>query len=290
VFADAGITWEALSGWLQGPMDAKAWEAVIPSMGVMALIRNLRNFDEAGVSDQAAASVVAKLASAEDVAKSRAFPFRFFSAYLAAPSLRWGWALEQAVRHSTANIPTLGGRTLVLLDTSASMRSSVSEKSSVECVDVGAVFASALAVAGEKVDLWEFADTTQRFPLNTAQGVLKTAEALRNRIGQVGHGTETIQALKQAYDGHDRVVIVTDMQAFVDHYGYRTAWGSNRRPASINDAVPASVPMYGINPVGYSSTGLDLSQPNRLEIGGFSDKLFTMIAMLEKGKNAGWPF
>jgi hypothetical protein len=31
--AAAGITWEALAGWLQGPMGAKAWEAVIPSMG-----------------------------------------------------------------------------------------------------------------------------------------------------------------------------------------------------------------------------------------------------------------
>ncbi|MGW5634638.1 TROVE domain-containing protein, partial [Streptomyces sp. NPDC003832] len=48
--AAAGMTWEALAGWLQGPMDRAAWEAVIPSMGPMALTRNLRNFDEAGVS------------------------------------------------------------------------------------------------------------------------------------------------------------------------------------------------------------------------------------------------
>src|SRR5690606_32727311 len=34
----AGITWEALAGWLQGPMDAQAWSAVIPSMGYMALL------------------------------------------------------------------------------------------------------------------------------------------------------------------------------------------------------------------------------------------------------------
>ena len=46
----AGATWEWLSGWLAGPMDAKAWDAVIPSMGYMALLRNLRNFDDAGVS------------------------------------------------------------------------------------------------------------------------------------------------------------------------------------------------------------------------------------------------
>ena len=49
LFGDAGMTWEALSGWLQGPMDKIAWEAIIPEMQVFALVRNLRNFDEAGV-------------------------------------------------------------------------------------------------------------------------------------------------------------------------------------------------------------------------------------------------
>jgi hypothetical protein len=29
----AGMTWESLAGWLGGPMDRAAWEAVIPSMG-----------------------------------------------------------------------------------------------------------------------------------------------------------------------------------------------------------------------------------------------------------------
>src|SRR5690606_39229082 len=59
--AAAGLTWEALAGWLQGPMDKAAWEAVIPSMGAMALVRNLRNFDEAGVSDEVAARVAARI-------------------------------------------------------------------------------------------------------------------------------------------------------------------------------------------------------------------------------------
>lgn len=48
--AGAGFTWERLAGWLQGPMDAAAWEAVIPSMGLMALARNLRNFATPGRS------------------------------------------------------------------------------------------------------------------------------------------------------------------------------------------------------------------------------------------------
>jgi hypothetical protein len=50
-----------LSGWLPGGMDAQAWEAVIPSMGVMALVRCPRNFDQAANSDLAVEAVIAKI-------------------------------------------------------------------------------------------------------------------------------------------------------------------------------------------------------------------------------------
>ena len=53
--------WERVAGWLPGGMDAEAWEGVIPNMGVMALIRNLRNFDAAGISESAIDAVTAKL-------------------------------------------------------------------------------------------------------------------------------------------------------------------------------------------------------------------------------------
>jgi TROVE domain len=66
----AGMTWEAVAGWLQGPMDAAAWTALIPTMGYVALLRNLRNFDEAGVPDDVASTVAARLAGPEQVARS----------------------------------------------------------------------------------------------------------------------------------------------------------------------------------------------------------------------------
>src|ERR1051325_10025225 len=117
----AAMTWEALAGWLQGPMDAAAGEAIIPSMGVMAMARNLKNFDEAGVSDAVAAQICARFADPEQVQRSRMFPFRWWAAYKHAPSLRWAHALEQALGHSLANVPRLKGSTLILVDRSPSM-------------------------------------------------------------------------------------------------------------------------------------------------------------------------
>jgi TROVE domain len=71
---DAGFSWERLSGWLPGGMDGEAWEAVIPSMGVMALVRNLRNFDRAAISEAAIEAVIAKITDRAEVAKARLFP------------------------------------------------------------------------------------------------------------------------------------------------------------------------------------------------------------------------
>lgn len=289
----AGMTWEALAGWLQGPMDAAAWEAVIPSMGLMALTRNLRNFDEAGVSDAVAAQVAARLADPEEVRRSRQFPYRFLSAYRAAPSLRWGHALERALAASTSNIPRMPGRTLVLVDTSASMRGRVSAKSQIRHVEVGALFAVALAARGCQVDLVGYADGVFRHPLVKAGSVLRQAGEFCQRIGEVGHGTETVAALKTAYDMHDRVVIVSDMQAFA-HPGYgaaaRRSVLGHTRVVSVSEAVPVNVPLFGINTSGYAQASIDTSQPNRYEIGGFSDQLFTMVDLLSRGRDAGWPW
>lgn len=284
-----GFTWEQVAA--MGPMDAAAWEALIPHMGLMALVRNLRNFDEAGVSDAAAEHVTGRLADPEQVLRSRMFPYRFWSAYqqlVTAGSLRWGYALEKALTAATGNIPALPGRTLVLVDTSASMRGSVSGRSTVRHIDVAALFGVALAhrCGAANVDLIGFADEVFRHAIPAGGSVLPAMDSFTRRIGEVGHGTRIIEALGRTYAGQDRVVILTDMQTFPrrsDYYGDHTA-------TTVNAAVPAQVPIFGVNLAGYKTTAIDTGLPNRYEIAGFSDQMFTMIDMLGRGGNAGWPF
>lgn len=91
---------------------------------------------------------------------------------------------------------------------------------------------------------------------------------------------------KAAYEGHDRVILVTDMQAFPDRGGYSYYAGNY----GASEAIPANVPFFGINPGGYAAGGLDLSKPNRFEIGGFSDQVFRMIGLLAQGQSGNWPF
>lgn len=280
----AGMTWEDVLS-LAGARLRKdlLWEALIPVMGLMALARNLRNFDEAGISDAAAAVVCARFADPYQVLRSRMLPFQWLAAYHEAPSLRWGAALAKALQTSLANIPAFPGRTLVLVDTSSSMSGrTLSAKSKVTPLLAGAMFGVALAVAGQdtaltkwSVDLYGWADYAFAHQVPKGASLLRETTRLVSRQGEAGHGTRMAASLRQTYAGHDRVIVISDMQTM---------------DGQVTEAIPGSVPLYGFNLGGYGPTAVDFGQPNRVELGGLSDVTFKMIPLVEQGKACDWPF
>lgn len=277
VLESAGMTWEQVSSW--GKFTAKTWETLIPSMGYMALLRNLRNFQEAGISAAATKMVVDKLSDPEEVAKSRQLPFRFLSAYMNAEGAQWALALETALQLSTANIPALPGRTLVLVDVSGSMVVALSPKSKMRVTTMGALFGVALAAKGNSVDLYGFDNNTFKHEVKKGSSILRGAEAFDRKA--TGGGTETTKALKSTWAGHDRVIIITDEQTFGPNRG---DWQGN-----VGDQVPEHVPVYAFNMVGYAPAMLDTSA-TRHQLGGLTDHTFSMIPLIEAGQRAQWPW
>ncbi|MFF5448343.1 TROVE domain-containing protein [Streptomyces sp. NPDC012888] len=273
--AAAGMTWEALAGWLRGPMDAAAWEAVIPSMGPMALLRNLRNFDAAGVSDEVAARVAERISAPEEVARSRQFPFRYLAAHQHAPSLRWAYPLERALGHSLANVPALPGRTLVLVDRSGSMFwAAASQRSKLNRADAAALFGTALALRADHADLVEYGTSSAAVPYRRGESVLKVLE----RFHDLG-GTDTTGAVRAHYRGHDRVLIVTDEQH-----------GPAAHPDGPTSQVPADVPVYTWNMAGYRVGHGPSGGAHRHTFGGLTDAAFRMVPLIESGRSADWPW
>ncbi|MDH6578776.1 TROVE domain-containing protein [Kitasatospora sp. MAP5-34] len=271
--AAAGMTWEALAGWLQGPLDAPVWEAVIPSMGSMALVRNLRNFDQAGVSDEVAAEVARRISNPAEVKRSRQFPFRYLAAHRHAPSLRWGHPLELALRHSLANVPSLPGRTLILVDRSGSMFDRPSAQTDLNRADSAAVFGTALKIRAADADLVQFGTGSYGIEVGKGEPVLKVLK----RFGNLG-GTDTAKAVRTHYQGHDRVVIVTDEQA-------HQSWGGD--PLA---EIPANVPVYTWNLAGYRTGHAPSGGAYRHTFGGLTDAAFRLIPLLEAGRDAAWPW
>jgi hypothetical protein len=284
----AGMTWEDVLS-LAGSKAAKRdlWASLVPLLGYFALVRNLRNIDEAGVPDDVAAKAAARIADPEQVRKSRLFPFRFLAAYRAAPSLRWGHSLELALNASLANVPALTGRTLILVDRSGSMFGPVSEKSGLNRADSAALFGSALAVRAEHADLVEFGTGSQLvLPTDAAKAYGHSEPLLKmvQRFGNLG-GTDTAGAVRKWYRGHDRVVIVTDEQA---SGGY---WGNSfegRAGGPVLGAIPETVPLYTWNLAGEKLGHGPSGQGNRHTFGGLTDHAFRLIPMLEAGQNARW--
>ena len=269
--ASAGMTWESVSGWLQGPMDAAAWEAIIPSMGYMALLRNLRNFEQAGVSKEVMATVLTKLADPEEVAKSRQFPIRFHSAFKNIDNLKAKAALEDAIAGTLQNVPSLKGRTLILVDNSGSMTSHNSKNSELTFAEQAGLFGAALALRAESADLYRYGTGSQKVDFNKTTPVLELARKFKADMG----GTETFKTLDSTYSNHDRVVILTDEQA--NAYGRKPA-------ATINK------PIFTFNVAGYSVGQLPTGTDNRYTFAGLTDAGFKLIDLIERGQNEDWPF
>lgn len=273
----AGLTWEVLSGILPGGMDSKAWEAVIPAMGYMALLRNLRNFLQAGVSAPTLNGVLARLSDPEEVAKSKQLPMRFLSAYHAnKDNLKVAAALEEALNHSLKNVPALDGNTLILVDRSGSMFGSVSQKSGLNFADTAALFGSALAVRAENATLVAFGSTSEEVSFSKTSSILP----LMRKFKDLG-GTNTVQAIQTHLTSqHTRVIVLTDEQ--YNGYWYRTS-------KTPSETVPANIPMFTWNLVGYEA-GQSGDTKNRYTFGGLSDASFSQIDLVERGNAGNWPW
>lgn len=273
--ASAGVSWERLSGWLPGGMDAEAWEAVIPSMGVMALVRNLRNFDQTGISTAAVDAVIAKITDADQVANARLFPYQVWAAYQAAPSDDWKRALGVTLEHTVANVPALDG-TLVLVDTSGSMQATVSGRSTMTRVEVAAVMAMATAKRASNVDVVIYGHTSTNLGSMPGTSVLGGVARVVQSVGSVGHSTMGHTAIKRWFDPkrHRRVVVFTDDQ--------QQDSGRVRL-----DHVPL---IYTFNLAGYRPSALPAGEHGRYTLGGFSDATFRVMDVLENGQSADWPF
>jgi hypothetical protein len=272
---EAGYSWERLSGWLPGGTDAEAWEAVIPSMGVMALVRNLRNFDQAGIGTGVVDAVIGKITNAHEVARARLFPYQVWAAYKHAPSDNWKRALGSTLELTIGNIPALDG-TLVVIDTSGSMQATVSGRSTMTRVEVAAVMAMATAKRASDVDVVIYGETNALVRDLAGMSVLGGVDQVVRSVGSVGHATYGHTAIARWFDPkrHRRAVIFTDDQ---QHDSGRVEL----------DHVPL---IYTFNLAGYRPSALPAGERGRYTIGGFTDATFTVMKVLEDGRTAAWPF
>ena len=238
-------------------------------------MRNLANCDQAGISEAAVDTVIAKVTDPSEVARARLFPYQVWAAYKNAPSDNWARALGSTLDLTLANIPALDG-TLVVIDTSGSMQGAVPGRSKMARVEVAAVMAMATANRAKDVDVVIYGQSNALVQGLDGMSVLGGVAKVVASVGSVGHATFGHTAIARWFDPkrHQRAVIFTDDQ---QHDSGQVNLGH--------------VPMvYTFNLAGYRPSALPAGERGRYTLGGFTDAIFTAMTVLEGGREADWPF
>lgn len=285
----AGMTWEDALSLGGSKLDkGKLWDALVlgNSVGHMAMLRNLRNMQEAGVSKATIAKVQADLCNPEIVAKGRQFPFRYWSAYKNATGMQWGSSLEEALTLSVGNIPLLSGRTDVYIDTSASMEARMSDKSTIRRAEAGALFGIATAMRNPDSRLFIFGDNVKEINIDRGGSLLRQIESVNRKIGSVGHGTNTAQSIRSTTSASTkRAVVFTDMQSM----GTRS-YGGYGYGGDVSGAVDKNVYLYAFDLSGYAQGDIPSGDGRRHQLAGLTDSAFRMMDLIERSHRAAWPW
>lgn len=170
-------------------------------LGALALLRNLRNMQQAGVDVGLIREGLATMKT------ERVLPFRFITAARYAPNLEP--ELEKAMFRCLESQEKLAGKTVLLVDNSGSMYAQISAKSELQRVEA----ACALAML-----LREICDECQVVTFGTTAGLVRPRRgfALRDEVvnSQHGGGTNTDLGLAIAQkEGYDRCIVITDEQS-----------------------------------------------------------------------------
>lgn len=269
------------------------WEELVNSnkLGYMALLRNLRNILNAGVSNDALNKACAYLANNKAVANSKQLPFRFLAAYRELMQVTDGRtgkvldALEKAVLQSAVSIDGFDENTSVVIaaDMSGSMQAPISAKSTVQRYEVGLILAMLLQSRCANVVTGIFGQTYKRVALPHLN-ILASTNKLAGMIGDVGHSTNgylVIADLLQRRKVVDKVMLFTDMQLWNDNSSTSIAdlWKQYKKLAPL-------AKIYLFDLAGYGNTPLNVMNDDVYLISGWSDKIFSVLSAVEKGRNA----
>jgi 60 kDa SS-A/Ro ribonucleoprotein len=276
------------------PLTVKDWSEIAKNAGWTMTRMNLNTFQRHGVFADAeiVKIIAARLANADEVKRSKVFPYQLLSAYKAAAvnaemPREITEALQDALEIACENVPKIDGKVYILPDVSGSMSSPVTghrkgATTSVRCIDVAGLVASAILRKNPTAEVLPFENDVVNVALNPRDSVMTNAQKLAN-VG--GGGTNCSAPLKQLNDAKakgDLIIYVSDNESWMDskrgwNNGTETMKQWNEFKARNKNA---KLVCLDINP---NATTQAQERQDILNIGGFSDQVFEIIELFAKG-------
>ena len=272
-------------------LTATQW-AQIARAGSWQMVRqNLNTFARHGVFELPGMTeaIAAKLRDPLSVAKSRVMPYQLMSAFKAtgdAVPAAVRDALQDAMELAIGNVPRFEGRVVVCPDVSGSMSSAVtghrgSATSSVRCIDVAALVAASILRKNPAARVLPFEQAVVQLSLNARDSVMTNAQALAKVGGGGTNCSAPLALLNKERACVDLVILVSDNESWVDA-NRRGATQTVREWELLKARNPqARLVCIDIQP---GATTQAAERADILNVGGFSDAVFTMVASFADGK------
>lgn len=269
-------TWESELSAVGDDIEAKkaVWHRLLDEnkLGYFALLRNLRNIIQ--LNDETLKNkALNALLNESAIKKSLVLPFRFSTAYdemskIDSDAMR---AVSKACEIACSNVPKLEGKTLIALDVSGSM-------SSCRVADIASLFTAVLLKSND-CDLITFADDAIYRIVNPDDSVMTIKNAIRYACG----GTNFESVFRVANKKYDRVILLSDMQAWIQDFWYakspKAAYERYKREFNVPNCK-----FYSFDLAGYGT--MQLPQQDVYCLAGFSEKIFDIMKLVESDKNA----
>ena len=274
-------------------LTAAQWGQIARTGSWQMVRQNLNTFARHGVFELPGLTevIAAKLRDPQAVAKARVMPYQLMSAFKASgdgvPALVLE-ALQDAMEAALVNVPALSGRVVVCPDVSGSMSSAVtgqrgSATSSVRCIDVAALVAAAVLRKNPGARVLPFEQAVVPLRLNARDSVMTNAQALAAIGGGGTNCSAPLALLNKEHAMVDVVVMVSDNESWMDACRHGATQTMREWEQLKNRNPQARLVCIDIQP--YSTTQA-AERRDIMNVGGFSDAVFTMLARFAEGKMA----
>ena len=237
--------------------------------------------------------VAEKLRDQTAIRRARVLPYQLLTAYQATSEqmpFEIREALQDAMESAVQNVPAIRGKVVVCPDVSGSMHSPAtgyrgSATTKTRCIDIAALVSAAMLRTNPQARVIPFERITVNVQLNPRDSIMTNAEKLANIGGGGTACSAPLALLNREKADVDLVVIVSDNESWADREQWGGKTGLMKEWDILKQRCPeAKLVCLDIQP--YTTVQVQ-NRRDILNIGGFSDQVFTLIgSFAEQGMGA----
>ena len=267
----------------------KEWSAIADNAPWQMTRMNLNTFARHGVfkDKQMVKKIAKRLSDPAQVKLARVFPYQLLAAYLNTGEMPVAIreALQDAMEISIDNVPVIPGSVVICPDVSGSMGSPATgyqkgASSKVRCIDIAALVSAAFLRKNRTAQVLPFEVDVVKVKLNPRDTVMTNAK----KLGEIGGGGTNCSAPLKKLNAEsatpDLVIFISDNESWADPKANRGTAMMVEWEKLMNRNPKAKLVCIDITP---HQTAQAPDRKDILNIAGFSDQVFEMIASFASG-------